>query len=147
MNKSTSRCDFDKKYFIGSYLQLTAMLMLLSILLIFDIIWIIKHSCRVQGYIFLMGAYRQLIATLIHVEFRDKYFCGLRKMFCGLVIIINFNVINSIPAQALAAPFWFHIFFITAFFRSWPQLFLQLGCFWLGWLLTNLYTFKRLISL
>ena len=27
----------------------------------------------------------------------------------------KFILINSIPVQALAAPFWFHIFFITAF--------------------------------
>ena len=50
----------------------------------------------------------------------------------GVIIIKTFNMINSIPAQALTTPFWFHTFFITAFFRSWPQPFLQLGWFWLG---------------
>ena len=37
---------------IGAYRQLTTTLILLSILLIFDTIWTITHSCRVQGYIF-----------------------------------------------------------------------------------------------
>ena len=49
MNKSTSRCDFWQEIFlIASYQQLTATFILLSILLIFDIIWTIKHSFRVQ---------------------------------------------------------------------------------------------------
>ena len=34
---------------IDAYWQLTPMLILSSILLIFNIIWTIKHSCRVQG--------------------------------------------------------------------------------------------------
>ena len=46
-----------------------------------------------------------------------------------VIIIKNFNVVKSFPAQALAAPFWFHIFFITAFFKVLAATFLQLGCF------------------
>ena len=46
-----------------------------------------------------------------------------------VIIIKIFNVINSISVQALAAPFWFHIFFITAFFQVLAATFLQLEFF------------------
>ena len=64
------------------------------------------------------------------------------KYFAAWVIIIkNFYLINSIPAQALATPFWFCIFFITAFFRSWPQLFLV---FLASFLKINACSYKQL---
>ena len=42
--------------FIGAYQQSTAMLILPSILSIFDIIWTIKHTCRVTAINICIGA-------------------------------------------------------------------------------------------
>ena len=54
--------------------------------------------------------------TVGHIKNDDP---GHKTLWHLKVIIINiFNVIYSIPAQALATPFWFHIFFITAFFQA-----------------------------
>ena len=56
-----------------------------------------------------------------HINFFDNDDPGCKtlrqeKCFVAWAIIIKtFNVTNNIPAQALAAPFWFHMFFITAF--------------------------------
>ena len=55
--------------------------------------------------------------------------------FAAWVIIIKIvNVVDSIPAQALAAPFDSHLFHHSLFSGfSHNFNFLQLGCFWLGY--------------
>ena len=74
--------------------------------------------------------------------------CFLAWEKAWVIIIKNFNVINSIPAQALAASFWFHIFFITSlgcnFFTARVFLvrilFLEINiCSYIG---TRLYSFS-----
>ena len=59
-NKSTSMCNFDKKYFYRLLLAINCNVDF--IVNSIDIIRTIKYSCRVQENIFI-GAYRQLIAT------------------------------------------------------------------------------------
>ena len=50
------------------------------------------------------------------------------RMFCSLVLIISIKIFISSTAGGLDWLIRFHIFFILAFFSSWPLRFLHQGC-------------------
>ena len=67
------------------------------------------------------GLYRNAVDHIKNFDDDDPGRKTLMQEKCfaaWVIIIIIFNVINSIPAQALAVPFWFNICFIKVFFLN-----------------------------